>query len=175
MRSMQMYLNSVYILVIQRMANQKVLLNYKCLLVHNLYVQCGQLKDYLLCASSLQNEWELCSADCCHTRPITLSTWILTLDIFFILSLQTLQCINTECLQQHVLCLVCSTSSAPFPLVNARICRRACLTPTGSAMLKPRSANTGSNLDNYPQCSVRYLSITRPPHVSETKCLWSNS
>ena len=114
----------------------------------------------------------------CHTRPITLSTWILTLDIFFILSLQTLQCINTECLQQHVLCLVCSTSSAPFPLVNARICRRACLTPTGSAMLKPRSANTGSNLDNYPQCSVRYLSITRPPHVFETKCyhtLWSNS
>ena len=67
--------------------------------------------------------------------------------------------------------LVSSTSTAEscvFPLVKAGMCN---LDATDSAISKPRSANTtspGSNFCKIPQCSVRYLSLTHPPHASNT-------
>ncbi len=81
------------------------------------------------------------------------------------------------CIRTLAIILVSSTSiadSCVFPLVKACFLRLACIVPTESEMSNPRSAKNispGSKLYSKPQCSVRYLSLTRLPHALETKLI----
>ena len=73
-----------------------------------------------------------------RSRPITLSTWILT------------------------------GSSWDLPFVNAGITYLACFMPTVSAVVNPLSAiimSPGISLSSKPQFSVKYLSEVLPPHA----------
>ena len=84
-----------------------------------------------------------------HSRPMTLSTWILTLAMPLVFSKLT-------------------GSSWVLPLVNAGITSLACFRPTLSAIMNPLSAiilSPGINLSSKPQFSVKYFSDVLPPHA----------
>ena len=86
-------------------------------------------------------------------RPITLSTWILTLEIFLVFSTSR-------------------GSSCFFPLVKAGITSSDLLKATLSCIVNPLSAMTmspGTSLSRTPQFSVRNLSDVLPPQALDTK------
>lgn len=87
------------------------------------------------------------------TFPITLSTCIRTLAIFLV-------------------CSMLMGSRCVLFLVKAGISNRDIMCPTESLMSNPRSANTvspGMRLSRKVECSVRCLSLVRPPHPSDIK------
>ena len=56
-----------------------------------------------------------------------------------------------------------------LPLVNTGMWRCACMTPTESNPWCASTMSPGKRCDNILQCSVRCLSLTRPPHDSDTR------
>lgn len=90
-----------------------------------------------------------------RTRPITLSTWILTFANFRVRA-------------------TLSAESWLLPLVNAGMCNVAQYRPTLSAMSNPRSAKTTSpcdSLSKIPHCSVMCLSLVLPPQPSDMNAI----
>jgi len=89
----------------------------------------------------------------CLNITITLSTWILTREISQADSI----CLRLSCF---------------FPRVNGGVITSAQNKPTLSSIVKPLSASIkspGESLSRDSQCSVRCLSVTRPPQALDTK------
>lgn len=89
----------------------------------------------------------------CLNTPIRFSTWILTWETS-----------RADPISLRQSCF--------FPSVNEGAANSAQNKPKPSSNTKPRSASTkspGRSLSRNPLCSVRCLSVTRPPHALDTK------